>query len=62
LFLITDYHEKGSLYDYLSTHIIDTDDTLKMAHTISCGLTHLHTEIFGTKGLSTFILKLVCTL
>ncbi|CAG2201054.1 ALK6 [Mytilus edulis] len=50
LFLITDYHENGSLYDYLSTHILDVDDTLKMVHTISCGLTHLHTEIFGTKG------------
>ena len=49
LFLITDYHEHGSLYDYLSTHILDVDDTLKIVHTIGCGLTHLHTEIVGKK-------------
>jgi hypothetical protein len=23
---------------------------IKMAHSISCGLSHLHTEIFGTRG------------
>ncbi|XP_061182105.1 bone morphogenetic protein receptor type-1B-like [Saccostrea echinata] len=50
LFLITDYHEYGSLYDYLQTHILDVEDMLKMAHTAACGLGHLHSEIFGTKG------------
>ncbi|XP_048760143.1 bone morphogenetic protein receptor type-1B-like [Ostrea edulis] len=50
LFLITDYHENGSLYDYLHTHVLDVEDMLKMGHTAACGLGHLHSEIFGTKG------------
>ncbi|XP_069125157.1 bone morphogenetic protein receptor type-1B-like [Argopecten irradians] len=50
LFLITDYHAHGALYDYLKIHILDQDDMLKLAHTASCGLAHLHTEVFGTKG------------
>ncbi|OWF49791.1 bone morphogenetic protein receptor type-1B-like [Mizuhopecten yessoensis] len=50
LFLITDYHPHGALYDYLKIHILDQDDMLKLAHTASCGLAHLHTEVFGTKG------------
>nr|AGW51569.1 BMP and activin membrane-bound inhibitor type Ib protein [Pinctada fucata] len=50
LFLVTDYHEQGSLYDYLKREILDVEDILKLAHTAACGLCHLHTEIFGTKG------------
>ena len=50
LFLITDYHENGSLYDYLNEHTLDSEEMLRMSHSISCGLSHLHTEIFGTKG------------
>ncbi|KAL3876036.1 hypothetical protein ACJMK2_033923 [Sinanodonta woodiana] len=50
LFLITDYHENGSLYDYLNIHDLDTYEMLKLAHTASCGLSYLHTEIFGTRG------------
>ncbi|KAL5018079.1 hypothetical protein ScPMuIL_003801 [Solemya velum] len=50
LFLITDYHENGSLYDYLQTHTLNTLDLLHLAHSASCGMSHLHTEIFGTRG------------
>ncbi|CAH1793817.1 unnamed protein product [Owenia fusiformis] len=50
LFLITDYHEYGSLYDYLNERILDTNEVLRLAHTAACGLAHLHTEIFGTQG------------
>ena len=50
LFLITDYHENGSLYDYLKSHTLDPCDMLHLAFTASCGLSHLHTEIFGTRG------------
>ncbi|XP_053382017.1 bone morphogenetic protein receptor type-1B-like [Mercenaria mercenaria] len=50
LFLITDYHDNGSLYDYLSENTLDHHDMLKIAHSIACGLSHLHTEIFGTRG------------
>ncbi|KAK6170012.1 hypothetical protein SNE40_018507 [Patella caerulea] len=50
LFLITDYHENGSLYDYLKSHNLDTSEMIALAHSAACGLSHLHTEIFGTRG------------
>ena len=50
LFLITDYHEQGSLYDYLRDNTLDSGEMLVLAHTSACGIAHLHTEIFGTKG------------
>ncbi|XP_071952159.1 bone morphogenetic protein receptor type-1B-like [Antedon mediterranea] len=48
--LITDYHQNGSLLNYLQMHVLDTRAMLKLAHSAACGLSHLHTEIFGTKG------------
>lgn len=51
LFLITDYHENGSLYDYLREHCLDTTAMLKLAHSTVSGITHLHTEIYGTQGI-----------
>lgn len=50
LWLITDYHESGSLYDYLSRTTVDTAGMCKMAYSISNGLAHLHMEILGTQG------------
>ncbi|BFZ17929.1 hypothetical protein BsWGS_20968 [Bradybaena similaris] len=50
LYLITDYHENGSLYDYLHLHALDTSEMLYLAHSAACGLSHLHVEIFGTRG------------
>ncbi|ESO84195.1 hypothetical protein LOTGIDRAFT_108334, partial [Lottia gigantea] len=50
LFLITDYHENGSLYDYLKSRTLDTNEMIELAHSASCGISHLHTEIFGTRG------------
>lgn len=50
LYLITDYHENGSLYDYLKSTTLDTKAMLKLAYSSVSGLCHLHTEIFGTKG------------
>ncbi|KAH3734740.1 hypothetical protein DPMN_041185 [Dreissena polymorpha] len=50
LFLITDYHDNGSLYDYLTENTLDCHDMLLMSHSIACGLSHLHNEIFGTRG------------
>lgn len=52
LLLITDYHENGSLYDFLQQHELDVSSMLKMAHSIVSGVTHLHTEILGTQGIS----------
>ncbi|XP_056643163.1 bone morphogenetic protein receptor type-1B isoform X3 [Diorhabda sublineata] len=50
MLLITDYHEFGSLYDYLQDHCLDPTSLLLMAQSIASGLSHLHIEIFGTKG------------
>ncbi|KAK7506590.1 hypothetical protein BaRGS_00002065 [Batillaria attramentaria] len=50
LFLITDYHENGSLHDYLQSRVLDMEETLLLAHSAICGLAHLHIEIFGTRG------------
>lgn len=50
MLLITDYHEYGSLHDYLQDHVLDSHSLYTMALSIASGLTHLHTEICGTKG------------
>ncbi|KAG5847287.1 hypothetical protein ANANG_G00124420 [Anguilla anguilla] len=50
LWLITHYHENGSLYDYLQRVAVETVDGLHMAASVANGLVHLHTEIFGTEG------------
>ncbi|XP_075758148.1 activin receptor type-1-like [Pelodiscus sinensis] len=50
LWLITHYHENGSLYDYLQRTVLDTEICLRLAYSIICGLVHLHVEIFGTQG------------
>lgn len=50
MLLITDYHENGSLHDYLQNHVLDPNSLLIMALSVANGLSHLHTEIYGTKG------------
>lgn len=50
LWLITHYHESGSLYDYLQKTSVDVEGCLRLALSIVCGLVHLHVEIFGTQG------------
>ncbi|XP_036425994.1 activin receptor type-1-like isoform X1 [Colossoma macropomum] len=50
LWLITHYHEMGSLYDYLQLSTLDAPSCLRMALSIASGLAHLHVEIFGTQG------------
>lgn len=50
LWLVTDYHENGSLFDYLTTHTVDTKGLLVMALSIATGLAHLHMDIVGTRG------------
>lgn len=50
LWLITHYHEMGSLYDYLQISMLDAPACLRMALSIASGLAHLHVEIFGTQG------------
>ena len=50
LWLITHYHESGSLYDYLNRNVLCPESMLQLAHSAAAGLVHLHTEIFGTQG------------
>ncbi|UYV68387.1 ACVR1C, partial [Cordylochernes scorpioides] len=50
LWLITDFHENGSLFDYLSKTSIDISGMCKMSYSIANGLAHLHMEILGTQG------------
>lgn len=50
LLLITEYHELGSLYDYLSQYTVDMEQMLLLAYSAACGISHLHTEIHGTRG------------
>lgn len=50
LWLITDYHEKGSLFDYLNRSTVDTNGMIRMALSMATGLAHLHMEIVGTQG------------
>lgn len=50
LWLITDYHEHGSLFDFLSRNVMDTSGMIRMALSIATGLAHLHMDIMGTQG------------
>ncbi|XP_076053783.1 TGF-beta receptor type-1 babo isoform X3 [Oratosquilla oratoria] len=50
LWLVTDYHENGSLFDYLMRYTVDTAGMIHMALSISNGLAHLHMDIMGTEG------------
>ncbi|VDN02697.1 unnamed protein product [Thelazia callipaeda] len=50
LWLITEYHEHGSLYDYLSGNVISASVMLHMIRSIAVGLSFLHNEIPGVRG------------
>ena len=45
MLLITEYHPNGSLFDFLTTHVVDEYDALKLMYTTLCGLSHLHQDI-----------------
>ena len=51
LWLITEYMENGSLFDFLSNMCVSHDLLLRMALSIATGLAHLHMEIIGKKNL-----------
>ena len=42
LWLIMDYHERGSLFDYLVENTLTPELCIKMAHSIASGVEHLH--------------------
>lgn len=45
--LITEYHESGSLADYLKGHVISWAELCSMAGSMASGLAYLHSEIPG---------------
>lgn len=49
LWLITNYHEKGSLFDYLSENTLTVSELIRMAYSIASGLSHLHRDIIGNR-------------
>lgn len=51
LWLVSEYHELGSLYDYLNRNIVTVAGMIKLALSIASGLAHLHMEIVGTQGM-----------
>jgi len=50
LWLVTEFYENGSLFDFLSRCLVDETQMVKMAMTIATGLAHLHMDIIGTQG------------
>ena len=48
LWLITQYHPHGSLYDYLNKNELAARTLMQMMISICSGLAHLHTELYGT--------------
>lgn len=49
LWLVTHYHALGSLYDHLNRTTLNHYQMMKICLSILNGLSHLHTEIFGTQ-------------
>lgn len=47
---MSDYHEHGSLFDYLNRYTVATEGMIKLALSAASGLAHLHMEIVGTQG------------
>ena len=50
MWLVTEYHQMGSLYDYLFLHPINVHQMMSLMKSIIDGISHLHTEVIGTLG------------
>ncbi|TRY92926.1 hypothetical protein DNTS_024362 [Danionella cerebrum] len=50
LWLVSEYHEHGSLFDYLNRYTVSVEGMVIMALSIASGIAHLHMEIIGTQG------------
>ncbi|GFR94414.1 receptor protein serine/threonine kinase [Elysia marginata] len=50
LWLITDFYENSSLFDYLNRTTVTLVGMIKLAHSSACGMAHLHMEILGAQG------------
>ncbi|XP_056146114.1 TGF-beta receptor type-1 isoform X2 [Lampris incognitus] len=50
LWLVSEYHEHGSLFDYLNRYTVSLEGMIVLALSVASGLAHLHMEIIGTQG------------
>src|SRR5699024_8017436 len=50
MWLVTEYHPIGSLYDYLAGNSISINQMMSLMISIVNGIAHLHTEVIGTTG------------
>jgi len=50
LWLVTEYHQNGSLFDFLTNNSINIGESLKFASSIVAGVCHLHMPVAGTRG------------
>ena len=49
LWLITEFHERGSLYDYLKGNLVTWPQLLHMSETMARGLAYLHEDLPATR-------------
>lgn len=59
LWLVSDYHEHGSLFDYLNRYTVTVEGMIKLSLSTASGLAHLHMEIVGTQGKSHRLLPII---
>lgn len=50
LWLVSEYHSNGSLYDFLQDNTLEAKELVTMVFNIVNGLAHLHMEVIGTEG------------
>ncbi|KAF8792150.1 Activin receptor type-1 like protein [Argiope bruennichi] len=50
MWLLTSFHERGSLYDYLLENTVTHKQMIEFVRSACSGLLHLHVEIFDAKG------------
>ena len=55
--MVSEYHEHGSLFDYLNRYTVSVEGMIVLALSIASGLAHLHMEIIGTQGKAVLLNK-----
>eukprot|EP00795_Rhopilema_esculentum_P013746 gene13746-4668_t len=50
LWIVCEYQENGSLYDYLQRKTLNVKELLNIVYSIANGVAHLHLEVLGTEG------------
>uniref|UniRef100_A0A1I8AUU3 receptor protein serine/threonine kinase n=1 Tax=Steinernema glaseri TaxID=37863 RepID=A0A1I8AUU3_9BILA len=48
MLLVTEFHELGSLFDYLQNNSVSLEEGISLAYTAICGIEHLHNSVIGT--------------